>query len=53
LSASFQCDPNWITKDATKAFCAEVATLDAKRAAAARRDEIDRQLGRLKVATPE
>ena len=46
-SLSFQCDPNWITKDATKAFCAEVATLEAKKAAAVRRDQIDAQLAAL------
>ncbi len=46
-SASFQCDPAWITKDATKAFCAEVATLEAKRAAAVRRDKIDADLAAL------
>ena len=46
-SASFECDPRWITKEATKAFCAEVATLDAKKAAAVRRDQIDAELAKL------
>jgi len=46
-SASFECDPRWITKDATREFCSDVAKLEAKKAAAARRDEIDRQLGEL------
>lgn len=46
-SASFQCDPRWITKDATKAFCAEVATLEAKKAAATKRDQLDAQLATL------
>ena len=46
-SASFSCDPNWITKDATKAFCAEVATLEAKHAASVKRDQIDAQIAAL------
>lgn len=46
-SASYQCDPQWITKDATKTFCAEVATLEAKKAAAVKRDQIDAQLAKL------
>ena len=43
-SASFQCDPQWITKDATKTFCSTVAEMDAKRAAAVKRDQLDAQL---------
>jgi len=46
-SASFQCDPQWITKDAMKAFCSTVAELDAKKAAAVKRDEIDAKLAKL------
>jgi hypothetical protein len=46
-TASFSCDPSWITKEATKAFCSEVATLEAKRSAAVRRDAIDAQLASL------
>ncbi|MFZ1106943.1 MAG: primase-like DNA-binding domain-containing protein [Rhodomicrobium sp.] len=46
-NASFSCDPAWITKDATKEFCAEVATLEAKRAAAVKRDQLDAQLAAL------
>jgi len=46
-SASYECDPRWITKDTTKAFCADVATLEAKKAAAAKRDEIDAKLAKL------
>ncbi len=46
-SASFECDPRWITKDATREFCGNVAKLEAKKAAAVRRDEIDRQLAEL------
>jgi hypothetical protein len=46
-SASFSCDPNWITKEATKAFCAEVAKLEEKKAAATKRDQIDAQLAKL------
>ena len=46
-SASLECDPRWITKEATKAFCSEVATLEAKRAAATKRDELDAKLATL------
>jgi len=46
-NASFSCDPGWITKDATRKFCSEIAELEAKKAAAIKRDEIDRQLADL------
>ena len=46
-NASFSCDPAWTTRDATRAFCATLAELEKKRAAAVRRDEIDRQLAEL------
>ena len=46
-NASFNCDPGWITKDATRKFCSELAELEAKKAAALKRDEIDRQLAEL------
>lgn len=46
-NASFSCDPAWITRDATREFCGGLAKLEAKRAAAVKRDEIDRQLADL------
>ena len=46
-SASFECDPRWITKDATREFCSGVAELEKKRAAAARRDQIDADLAKI------
>jgi hypothetical protein len=46
-NASFNCDPGWITKDATRAFCATLAELEKKRAAAVRRDQIDADLAKI------
>lgn len=46
-SASFSCDPSWITKAETKTFCAEIAALEAKKDAAGKRDELDAQLATL------
>jgi hypothetical protein len=39
--ASQGCDPNQITRDATRAFCKSVADLEARKAAATKRDAID------------
>jgi hypothetical protein len=46
-NASFSCDPAWITRDQTKEFCGGLAKLEAKKAAAIKRDEIERQLAKL------
>jgi len=46
-NASFSCDLAWITRDATKALCATIAELEAKKAAAVKRDEIDAKLAKL------
>jgi hypothetical protein len=46
-NTSFSCDPGWMTKEATRKFCGEIAGFEAKRAAAVKRDEIDRQLAEL------
>jgi hypothetical protein len=42
--ASNGCDPNSITRDVTRAFCKGVAELEAKKAAASKRDAIDAQM---------
>jgi hypothetical protein len=46
-NASFSCDPAWTSRDATRAFCATLAELEKKRAAAVRRDQIDADLAKL------
>ena len=46
-NASFSCDPAWTTRDATRAFCATLAELEKKRAAAVRRDQIDADLAKI------
>jgi hypothetical protein len=45
--ASQNCDPNRITRDVTKAFCKSLADMEAKKAAAVKRDEIDARLAKL------
>jgi hypothetical protein len=45
--ASQNCNPNWITRDVTKAFCKSVADLEAKKAAATKRDQMDVSLAKL------
>jgi hypothetical protein len=44
---SESCDPNRITRDVTKAFCKGLADLEAKKAAAVKRDQIDASLAKL------
>ena len=46
-NSSYQCDPSWTTRDATREFCASLAELEKKKAAAVRRDQIDAQLAAL------
>jgi hypothetical protein len=45
--ASQSCDANSITRDVTRAFCKGLADLEAKKAAATKRDEIDAKLAKL------
>jgi hypothetical protein len=45
--ASQSCDANSITRDVTRAFCKSLADLEAKKAAATKRDEIDAKLAKL------
>jgi hypothetical protein len=45
--ASFSCDPAWITRDETRKFCGKLGDLEAKKAAATKRDQIDAQLAKL------
>ena len=47
LRASQDCDPATLYSDRAKTFCGALAKLDAKRAAATKRDEIDAKLARL------
>jgi hypothetical protein len=46
-NSSYQCDPSWTTRDATREFCASLAEFEKKKAAAVRRDQIDAQLAAL------
>ena len=45
--ASQSCDANSITRDVTRAFCKNLADLEAKKAAATKRDAIDASLAKL------
>jgi hypothetical protein len=45
--ASENCDPNRISRDVTKAFCKGLADMEAKKAAAVKRDELDAKLAKL------
>lgn len=46
-SSTFECDPRWSTREAARVFCTSIAELEKKKAAAGRRDEIDRDLAQL------
>ena len=46
-SSTFECDPRWSTREFAREFCSSIAEMEKKRAAATRRDEIDRDLAAL------
>ena len=46
-SNTYSCDPAWATRDAAREFCASLADLEKKKAAAVKRDQIDAQIAKL------